>query len=63
MTSKKTTTDQAIDFERCVELIAESEIVARLDLGHSFLYRLNHPALGAIVVLNSSLGCGALIVL
>lgn len=48
--------DRAIDFEKSVELIEESEVVTCLDLGHSLLYRLMHPVFGAIAVLNSSVG-------
>lgn len=49
-------TDQAITFDNSANLIAESNVEGRLDLGHSLLYRLRHPALGAIAVLNSALG-------
>ena len=49
-------TDQAITFDASADLIAESSVEGRLDLGHSLLYRLRHPALGAIADLNSTLG-------
>lgn len=55
--------DQAISFDASADLIAESKVENRLDLGHSLLYRLSHPALGAIAVLNSSLGQSAILFL
>lgn len=54
--SKQHTKDQIITFDQSAELIGESEIVDRLDLGHSLLMRLKHPSHGNIAVLNSSVG-------
>lgn len=58
--TNKTIADQAISFDQSAELIAESEVINRLDLGHSLLLRLRHPALGPIAVLNSAAGHCAL---
>lgn len=56
MSKQQQFADQAITFDKSAELIEESEVINRLDLGHAFLLRLRHPALGSIAVLNSSVG-------
>lgn len=42
--------------EDSADMISESEIVKKLDLGHSLLYVLKHPVHKDIVVLNSGVG-------
>lgn len=54
-------TDAVVSYEETVDLIAESEVEGRLDLGHSFVYRLKHPLRGNIIVMNSSVGSGAVL--
>lgn len=57
----KTVADQAISFDESAELIEQSEVRSKLDLGHSLVYRLQHPEFGDIIVINSSSGSGALL--
>ena len=52
---------QAITYERGADLIAESQVEDRLDIGHSMVYRLKHPQEGAIVVISSSVGQSAMV--
>ena len=52
---------EKISNEQSAELILESEVQCCLDLGSSFLYKLLHPKLGPVVVVDSSVGsCGLL---
>lgn len=53
--------DKAISFDESAELIAESEVLTRLDLGHAMVMRLKHPTHGSIIVLNSSVGKSAVL--
>lgn len=55
--------DKVVSAIEALELVADSEQVSRLDLGHSTIHRLKHPALGSIVVLCSHAGDGALLAL
>lgn len=49
------TTDESAD------ILVDSEVVDCLDMGHSFLYKLRHPALGLLAMVNTSVGlCGLL---
>lgn len=45
-----------ITFDESADLIAESVVESRLDLGHSLMYRLRHPVMGGLIVLNSAVG-------
>lgn len=53
--------DCVISNEESADLIAESVVEGRLNLGHSYIYRLSHPVRGRIIVLNSSVGNGAVL--
>ena len=55
------TADQIISFEDSADLIAESDVEGRLDLGHSLVYRLKHPSKGNIIVMNCSSGACAVL--
>lgn len=46
--------DAIISCEDSADLVAESVIDSRMDLGHSFIYRLTHPVRGKIIVFNSA---------
>lgn len=59
--SNAKTADQIISFEDSADLIAESKVENRLDLGHSFVYRLRHPVKGSIIVMNCSSGACAVL--
>lgn len=52
---------QAITYEAGTDLIAESEVEERLDLGYADIYRLKHPERGAIIVFSSSSGDSAVV--
>lgn len=47
-------TETLISYERGLELIDESEVVRVTDANYAMVYRLHHPALGQIIVVNSS---------
>ena len=42
--------------EESADLLEVSEVRGFIDLGHSFLYKLFHPGLGMIVLVNSCMG-------
>jgi len=47
--------------EECADILVDSEIDTSLDLGHSFLYKLRHPALGLVCMVNSAVGHSGLL--
>jgi hypothetical protein len=59
--TKAKNADQIISFEDSADLIAESQVENRLDLGHSYVYRLKHPVKGSIIVMNCSSGACAVL--
>jgi hypothetical protein len=42
--------------EQSADILSESEVERCVDLGHSFMYKLIHPVLGLLLLVNSSLG-------
>lgn len=53
--------DEVLDYCEVANLIAESSVQSRLDLGHSFVYRVSHPVRGNIIVVSSFAGNGAVL--
>lgn len=45
-----------VSYEESAALIEVSEVTMKIDLGHSFLYRVVHPKHGSIAVVNSASG-------
>lgn len=54
--SSKSAKDKIINFEAATDLISDSEVKGRMDLGHALVLRLKHPQHGDIIVLNSTVG-------
>jgi len=50
-----------LSYEESADLISESIVENSVDLGHSVMYKLLHPSMGRIVVLNSIGKCGIII--
>ncbi len=48
-----------VTLEEVADIMEVSSVELELDLGHSFLYRVNHPSMGRIVLVNSSVGDSA----
>lgn len=51
---------EKITAEESACIIEEANVEVELDLGHSFMYRVLHPVMGRLVVLNSSVGESAM---
>ncbi len=54
--SSDTLTAVKINLERVVDLIEESTVKEQLDLGSALMYKLLHPTLGSLVLVNSAAG-------